>query len=140
MGTRRARRGGGAGEEEARMEERDGKKMTKGRYGRRERRAERFGDFSKSGVSDPIRLHSHKRQNKGGRRGAGGMDWGLSSGVGGLSGPLCFKMGIKQYYFGFHAEFLACGGWWEAQTQREVEMVQQSPVSSIHRACWGWME
>lgn len=35
------------------------------------------------------------------------MGWRLSSGRGEQSGLLCFKIGIKQYYFGFCTEFLA---------------------------------
>ena len=37
------------------------------------------------------------------------MGWGLSSGGGEPSGLWRFKIGIKQYYFGFRAEFLAWG-------------------------------
>lgn len=62
------------------------------------------------------------------------MGWGLSSRVGELSELLRFKIGLKQYDFGFHAEFLASGGGSEAQTQRETENVQRP---FFQQGLWG---
>ena len=56
------------------------------------------------------------------------MGWGLSSGAGEPSGLWRFKIGIKQYYFGFRASSWLVGGGWEAQAQRTVEKVQHSSI------------
>lgn len=50
-----------------------------------------------------------------------------------LSGLLCFKTGIKQYYFVFHAEFMASGGKWETQAQKKTELAG-IPLFSINKA------
>lgn len=63
------------------------------------------------------------------------MGWRVSTRGGEPFGLLCFTIGIKQYYFGFHAEFLASGRGWDAQTQREVEMLQHSFLLSLSKAC-----
>ena len=107
-----------------------------GEGGEKKREGNDLGISLRPGVLDPLHLlvgHSWKRQNKRGPWESGEMGWRLSSGGGEPSGLLCFKIGIKQYYFGFCAEFLASGGRWEAQTQRAVEMVQHSLTFSINR-------
>lgn len=55
------------------------------------------------------------------------MGWGLSSRVGEPPG-LCFKVGIKQYYSGFHAEFLASG---EGQRTRSGGKLGWSSIPSF---------
>lgn len=106
----------------------DGKGKEWERWGEKKREGNDVGISLRPGVLDPLHLlvgHSRKRQNKRGPWESGGMGWWPCSGGGEPSGLPCFKIGIKQY-FGFCAEFLACGGGWEAQTQRAVEMVQHS--------------
>lgn len=134
----RGRRGEGVG----RKEEGDTQQRKAVRDG--ETRKERSDlDVSKPGGLDHLCFligRSGKRQNKRGHWESVGMGLGLSSRVGEPSGLLCFKIGIKQYYFGFHAEFLASGGGSEAQTQRETEMVQHSLILSTRPVETTWIE
>lgn len=60
------------------------------------------------------------------------MSWRLPLGRE-LSGLLYFKTGIKQYYFGFHAEFMSSGRGWEAWIQKKIE-VAYYPFISINKS------
>lgn len=121
--------------EKVRMGEGEGRRHSEERDGRRREKewGGGFGTSPRPGGLAPLGLlvgHSQKRQNKQGRwEGLQALQWG-----GKPSRLLCFKIGIKQYYFGFCAVCLASGGGWGAQSRREMEMVQHSFIISVNKA------
>lgn len=106
---------------------------NKGKVG--EKRAERFGFFPQgleAWLPSPPTGHPQKT-GQGGAQSIflgwpGGLQWGR-----GAMGLLCFRIGIKQHYFGFHAEFLTSGGGSEAQAQARIP-------SFVQWASWGQVE
>lgn len=108
---------------------------NKGKVGERgeKTRWSDLGSFPKDWRLGSLHLligHSQKTEQEGAQR-VLGDGLGASGGGGEQSVLLCFKIGIKQHYFGFHAEFLTSRGEPEAQARREIEMVQHSFILSM---------
>lgn len=111
----------------------DETKEMRRRWVEKKRKGRGFGFSLRPGDIDPLRLLK--------REGGGALGIGRVSSRGGeLFGLLCFRIGIKQSYFGFRDEFLASGVGWESQIQGTVEMVQRSFILSTNKASWGQMD